>query len=1306
MNRARHWATLLLAAGLALALASNLTACDGSPADDHPPTAATETPAPPAVPIEPPVPATPAPLPEMLPTTLEAPIPEPPAEPVEPSVPVAASITPLTQELPTPAAARKEAEPSSTTLFYDSYDLGGEAATPGSYAFLFNPTYPDEVISIYEWLHLGLRRGARLGLLIHQADRVGTSQAAFYNGIDVGDLVEWREAGDCWVRYTVTEVKPDPEGGAPRKLLAIRPYAYAATGCSGTFATAVNRATGAPASGAVVGTRAFTWSPVPIRTGNITIPIQHGPFLLAPRGWSGALPERDAVEPISTPWPPAPMPDPDLGPGWTGGLVDGDAGLEWSYSHESGGSLSVNISQLRVWPLAIDVIGGADDAVVNEYRIIAGRPARISYDRVLRTPSNASILIYDPASGVVYTFTDDTASQRTDPEALIALARQFLPPAEPADRTACRGVECIEPVIGAFEHRTYPPGERIEAKFRDFLGAAFFLDVETGGMESYWLTGSGYVWHALPHHRPLPTGWVTAYTSASRQGDLQLLLRRETGETWRWPMGGLQLLAISSEYLLFEERKKEKDRPDGLSTGRFILLNTALEPVAQFSVTSERTTWVTPHAFFSPDGQTILLVVDARVYRIPVAAPHPELLSAIQAPAGWEDVLPYVDARYWGDRWTAPGMQVDIRYSRYLSNDPVSYESHTDTRYFTWAGASGSGPACHGTPSPDGRYVAQQDGGQVWYQLHSDLPFPFAANPWPSVIVADAATCEPLFRVRSAYTRQMWWRAGWLSNSEGFVIGVADGYRIARVGAAPELVPLPRVPDGVAGSGGSPLAGPVPAPTGGGRYFAYDLAGVYDMQDDRWIVSGFPSEIGPGMSWAAFPSWGENHHEVRYSFLEGHASPGDWLLLPPEIEFPPFSDEGTFRVARTASCLRLREGPGSTSPVKDCLADGERLMLAEAERSESPYTYWQPHPGVSRGEPASASPWWIYIRTEEGTEGWVSLAYLDHDIAHRRAFDPTGAVSEPGDYAFLSDPDDLTSAVYTYEELRDGTTTALLIHTHDAHGISQAARFDAVAPGDLFEWRQAADCFVRYQVTEVKPDPTGTVPQKLLGVAWMTYAFTGCTGAIATTTAATLDWAELHDLGGTSLTVPVRHGPFQLVPEGWTGETEARVRSTPPAYNRDNPVYATTLAAARQLPYWREPAVPSGLVLLDAEADPEQAVYGYSSAWVPASRQDGVHLIIAGGYVIFHALSERAAWRPNGDDLGVRETRVIAGRPAQVIYSPAGSTHQSGFPATVWIYDPATNAVYSVHGVAPPLLGNVESLITIGASLFEPPNPP
>ena len=103
----------------------------------------------------------------------------------------------------------------------------------------------------------------------------------------------------------------------------------------------------------------------------------------------------------------------------------------------------------------------------------------------------------------------------------------------------------------------------------------------------------------------------------------------------------------------------------------------------------------------------------------------------------------------------------------------------------------------------------------------------------------------------------------------------------------------------------------------------------------------------------------------------------------------------------------------------------------------------------------------------------------------------TGSVTDDGDYAFLTDPDDLTTMVTTYEGLRDGSTTGLVINKNDSAGASQADFYDLVEAGDIVEWREADDCFVRYPVTEVKDDPAGDPPRKLLAVKVMTYRLHG-----------------------------------------------------------------------------------------------------------------------------------------------------------------------------------------------------------------------
>ena len=328
-------------------------------------------------------------------------------------------------------------------------------------------------------------------------------------------------------------------------------------------------------------------------------------------------------------------------------------------------------------------------------------------------------------------------------------------------------------------------------------------------------------------------------------------------------------------------------------------------------------------------------------------------------------------------------------------------------------------------------------------------------------------------------------------------------------------------------------------------------------------------------------------------------------------------------------------------------------------------------------------------------------------------FDATGAVATAGSYAFLADPADTTSAVSTYEALRDGTTTALLIHKSDAHGASQAALYDAVEAGDLFEWHEADDCFVRYKVTEVKPDPAGAVPRKLLAVEWITFAFTGCSGAVPASSVATVDLGELPDLGGASLTFPVRHGVFQVVPElNWKGPTHPgephELPEGAPAY--PGPYSETAdVTVARGFPYWREPVLPAGWTFGYAFTGGHHVSYGYCASYYA---DDGfLNVEICG-----EALSVTGTWgwyavAQDDPDATTREavgeTRVISGRPAVVLYSPEGPLHHPTTNVRVRVYDPGKDSLYTVNGVDPSLLGsNVEGVIAIARSLFEGQNPP
>ena len=302
----------------------------------------------------------------------------------------------------------------STALTYDTDD----------YAFLSDTDDLTDTITTYEGLRDGLREGDPIGLVINQGDH-----ASFYELVEVDDLMEWREADDCWVRYRVEAIHDDPAGDPPRKLLTIQVYSYAFTGCtSGPITT--------------TGTRTFTWTPESIRTGKITVPFYHGSSLIAPEGWSGTLPEETGVAASVTPWPPDPLPAPDLGPGWSGSVnasgLDYGYALFVSYRHESGGELNGIIHRLYTWPSDVSFrtnTPGVNIQIIHEWILIDGRPAEVIrwHDDNGGTPRETTgVSFYDAATGVDYSISSGHQPPFTDPEVLIKLARQFLPDAHPS----------------------------------------------------------------------------------------------------------------------------------------------------------------------------------------------------------------------------------------------------------------------------------------------------------------------------------------------------------------------------------------------------------------------------------------------------------------------------------------------------------------------------------------------------------------------------------------------------------------------------------------------------------------------------------------------------------------------------------------------------------------------------------------------------------------------------------------------------------------------------------------------------------
>ena len=358
-------------------------------------------------------------------------------------------------------------------------------------------------------------------------------------------------------------------------------------------------------------------------------------------------------------------------------------------------------------------------------------------------------------------------------------------------------------------------------------------------------------------------------------------------------------------------------------------------------------------------------------------------------------------------------------------------------------------------------------------------------------------------------------------------------------------------------------------------------------------------------------------------------------------------------------------------------------------------------------------------RNDLATLGLASCALPATTLLYG-TYDATGAVTAPGSYAFLAEGEEgEATAVTTYEGLRDGTATSLLIHQSDAAGTSRAEVYEGVEAGDLVEWKDAVDCFVRYRVAGTSVD--GAARQ--FEVRPETYAFESCqsgspgTDPVTVTTASAL---PLEQLGGTSLRdFAVVHGMTQLVPPrtllpGGDAAPDATVaveptrRIEPTALALSVPEARTSDAAvARELPYWREPRVPAGWRLSQVRTGSwlgPGEFYGYGATY--RGPENYIAFRISAAHVLYTPWSEFASsTADSGRRLFVREPRIIAGRPAVVGYSPLGSQHDAGTRVFVDVWDADTGAGYSLEGLngSLGLRGGPEAaerLVAIACSLF------
>ncbi len=1196
----------------------------------------------------------------------------------------------LTMDADRTASATFAKNSAPTTLRYSTYDTTGQAATAGSYAFLTangagsqreggdggarqseGSTTP-VAITTYE----GLRTEADT-LRIHVTDGSGVSRASFYGTVGVGDTFEWREASDCWVRYLVTAVKP---GTSPREFV-IWPYSYTYTGCSGTVASG-RSAPGDTAQGGerspatATAMRDFTWKPAYLRTGDFKVPTWHGPWLIVPTSWTGPVPvARSLAPPVAPPaitWPPDPLPDPDLGAGWRGGITPGypPSELEGWYSHSDGGILSAYIWQLQKWPLDVYRMGlpPSKAARINEFVIIDGRPAHVSYSRVKHDGSEAQAIIFDPATGLVYNVSDGPLARQNDPEATIELAKKFI---LPATATAT-----VTPTTYALTLSAATGGSLSADPAGGSHAAGTVVTVTANAADGYGLSSWGDDCAGTPATSTTCSLTMDADRTASAtfaKNSAPTTLRYSTYDTT-----GQAATAGSYAFLTANGAGSQREGGD--------------EGARQ----SEGST--TPVAITTYEG----LRTEADTLRIHVTDGSGVSRASFYGTVGVGDTFEWREASDCWVRYLVTAIKPGTSPREFVIW-PYSY-TYTGCSGTVASGRSAPGDTAQGGERSSATATAMRD--FTWkpaYLRTGDFKVPTWHGPW---VIVPTSWTGPVPVARS----------------------LAPPVAPPAITWPPDPLPDPDLGPGWRGGvhmGYGELEGWYSHADGGSLdVYIWQLQkwplGVYRMGlpfseaariNEFVIIDGRPAHVsysrvkhdGSEAQAIIFDPATGLVYNVRGGPLARQNDPDATIEIAKKFILPVTPTDTappTATVTPTTYALALSAATGgslSAGPAGESHAAGTVVTVTATAADGYGLSSWGDD---CAGTPATSATCSLTLDADRTASATFAKNSAPTTLRYS-TYDTTGAVTAAGSYAFLANGGGAqagaerasagatATVLTTYEGWREEADT-LRINLTDGAGVSRASFYGTVTAGDMFEWRIANDCWTRYQVMRapgaVALATDTTSNHREFGVKPVSYAFTGCGGMVAASTAGVADFGPLPVLGGLSLTVPVVHGIFQLVPAGWTGSTKP-VGPRMPARPTIPSAEATSLAEARKLPHWREPELSEGWKFSYAVSG-DEAEAGYFTAYY-----NGLDLTVsAAGINAKYSPKQASETYYNGSRTSVRETLQIAGRPARVHRSLTAKQ----FPTTVHVWDEATGVLYTLHWS-----GHAAKLIALAESMFE-----
>lgn len=491
-----------------------------------------------------------------------------------------------------------------------------------------------------------------------------------------------------------------------------------------------------------------------------------------------------------------------------------------------------------------------------------------------------------------------------------------------------------------------------------------FVDVETGDGELWSLDPALDVffirYDASPDHR-----WLFAEVT-SPAGRYIVLTRRSDGDSYHMDAERWQLVAGPSQ----EGRVAMRQR-DG---GEFRIVELDVDPLGAGVVFSlphyTPVSWDAQEQYAEFFGDDLLIaggsVIDAKTGAlIDDVGPGGEL-TAVSYTHLVDGGVMFVT--FAGDR-AVPDLHTlrldatgNLMVSRVFPSQPG-------------AGIGiGQTPAPEGVQvSPDGRWLAWQSSLRP---AIGGVPF---IDYWPAVVLADVQTGDITLRVLRASIRLGPERRQWLSDGSGLIVAVPGGSAVLRVPEGVlEPLPFPSIPAPL-GSHDAPQAAPGDAGAllFDGQVFGIDGAALAP----RWGSAAWPM-LDPSDRASQETRGGE------LAFMRITPLGRDWEIfalrereLPAYVQRIPFADTLRLIVSTEDAMIEVMTAPLQDADVAGTLSDGSIVTLVLSDDPESvpcaPCAAAPEYEGSQ--EDWHLASWWLYVRAEDGQEGWVSTAHLVWD---------------------------------------------------------------------------------------------------------------------------------------------------------------------------------------------------------------------------------------------------------------------------------------------------------------------------------------